>query len=102
MVRSKLYSGFSFLAIFLACLGVFGLASFTISQRGKEISIRKVLGATIVQIVFLLSNEFVILIVISFGIAFPVVYYFMNGWLQNFAYQISIELWPFIGAGEKN
>ncbi|MFT7161648.1 MAG: putative ABC transport system permease protein, partial [Bacteroidia bacterium] len=97
--RAKLFTGFSMLAIFLACLGLFGLASFTVSQRSKEISIRKVLGATVTQIVSILSKEFLILVGISVIVAFPLAYKFMNNWLQNYAYRIDLNLVPFIVAG---
>lgn len=97
--RAKLFTGFSMLAIFLACLGLFGLASFTVSQRSKEISIRKVLGATVTQIVSILSKEFLILVGISVIVAFPLAYKFMNDWLQNYAYRIDLNLVPFIVAG---
>lgn len=97
--RAKLFTSFSMLAIFLACLGLFGLASFTVSQRSKEISIRKVLGATISQIVSILSKEFLILVGISVVVAFPLAYIFMKDWLQGYAYRIDLNLVPFIVAG---
>lgn len=97
--RSQLFTIFSGLAIFLACLGLFGLASFTVSQRGKEISIRKVLGASINQIVTTLSREFILLVVIAMVISAPIAWYFMNDWLSGYAYRISLGAWPFIAAG---
>ncbi|MEQ9286721.1 MAG: ABC transporter permease [Cyclobacteriaceae bacterium] len=97
--RAQLFTGFSGLAIFLACLGLFGLASFTVSQRSREISIRKVLGASIPQIVSILSKEFLILVGISILVAFPIAYKFMGDWLQNYAYRIDISTLPFILAG---
>lgn len=97
--RSQLFTIFSGLAIFLACLGLFGLASFTVSQRGKEISIRKVLGASINQIVGTLSREFVILVVVAMLISAPVAWYFMNDWLSGYAYRIELGVWPFVIAG---
>lgn len=97
--RAQLFTGFSGLAIFLACLGLFGLASFTVSQRSREISIRKVLGASIPQIVSILSREFLILVGISILVAFPIAYKFMGDWLQNYAYRIDISTLPFILAG---
>jgi putative ABC transport system permease protein len=82
---------FSILAIVIACLGLFGLSAFAVEQRTKEIGIRKVLGASIANIIGHLSREFIILIVIANVIACPVAYYGMNKWLQNFAYHIDIR-----------
>ena len=94
--RSQLFTLFSGLAIFLACLGLFGLASFTVAQRSKEISIRKVLGASVQQIVGILSKEFIILIVIAMLLAFPVAWYFMSDWLEGYAYRIGLGASPFL------
>lgn len=96
--RSQLFTIFSGLAIFLACLGLFGLASFTVAQRGKEISIRKVLGASVNQIVGILSKEFVLLVVISMVLAFPVAWYFMGDWLSGYAYRTELGWVPFVAA----
>jgi putative ABC transport system permease protein len=82
---------FSCLAILIACLGLFGLAAFTAEQRTKEIGVRKVLGASIGSIVQLLSRDFLVLVLVSVVIASPVAWYFMNGWLKEFAYRINIE-----------
>lgn len=90
---------FSFLAIFVACLGLFGLAAFTAEQRDKEIGIRKVLGASVSGIVRLLSVDFVKLVAISLLIAFPLAYYIMNSWLQDFAYRIDMTWQPFVFTG---
>ena len=90
---------FSLLAIFIGCLGLFGLASFTAEQRTKEIGIRKVLGATNLNIVYLISKEYTWLVLLANIIAWPVAYYAMNRWLQNFAYRINIGLWTFLLAG---
>jgi putative ABC transport system permease protein len=90
---------FAFLAIFIACLGLFGLSAFAISQRIKEIGIRKVLGADISTIVTLLSKDFLKLVAIAAVLAFPVAWYFMNKWLQDFAYRINMPWWIFIIAG---
>lgn len=84
------------LAIFIACLGLFGLASSTVEKRTKEIGIRKVLGATVPSLVRLISIEFLILVALSNIIAWPLAYYATNRWLQHFAYRIGISLWPFI------
>jgi len=87
---------FSLLAVFVACLGLFGLAAFTAEQRDKEISVRKVLGASVSSIVKLLSIDFIKLVVIALVIAFPVAYYIMNNWLQDFAYRIDMSWHPFV------
>jgi len=92
----RLFGIFSVLAIFVACLGLLGLSTFTAEKRTKEIGIRKAHGASILVILRLLSREIIILISISSVIAWPVVYYFMHRWLQNFAYQTHINLWIFL------
>ncbi|MBC8110004.1 MAG: FtsX-like permease family protein, partial [Verrucomicrobia bacterium] len=89
----------SFLAIFIGCLGLFGLASFSVEQKTKEIGIRKVLGASVSQIVTLLSKDFLKLVLIAFVIAVPVAWYAMHQWLQDFAYRIDISWWIFALAG---
>ena len=90
---------FALLTIFVACLGLFGLVTFTTEQRFKEIGIRKVLGSSVPQIVGLLSKDFLKLIVISFLIAFPLGYYAMNNWLQDFEYRTEISWWIFVLSG---
>ena len=90
---------FASLTIFVACLGLFGLITFTAEQRVTEIGIRKVLGASIVQIVSILSKDLLGLVVLSFLIAFPLGYFLMNKWLQDFAYRIDIHWWVFLMAG---
>ncbi len=87
------------LAILIACLGLFGLASYTAAQRTKEIGIRKVLGASVAGILSLLSKDFVKLVVVANVIAWPVAWYAMNRWLQDFAYRINIGWWVFALAG---
>jgi predicted permease len=96
---SQLYKIFAAIAIFLSCLGLYGLASFMAAQRIKEVGIRKVLGATSANIVYLFSKEFVILIAIAFAIATPIAWYYMHQWLQNYAYRISISWWLFAASG---
>jgi ABC-type antimicrobial peptide transport system permease subunit len=91
----KLASVFAVLAIFISCLGIFGLASFTASQRTKEIGIRKVLGATIYNVWKMLSRDFVWLVVLSILVAAPLAYYFSNQWLQQYEYRIEISWWVF-------
>ena len=88
----------TFIAIFIACLGLFGLSSFITEQRAKEIGIRKVLGASVSGIVGLLSKDFVKLIIIAAVIAFPVAWWAMNKWLQDFVYRINIGWWVFAAA----
>ena len=90
---------FSVLAIFIASLGLFGLATFIAQQRKKEIGIRKVLGASVQGIVQMLSKDFLKLVAIAFVIAVPVAWYGMNLWLMDFAYRIDISWWIFIAAG---
>jgi len=96
---SQLYKIFAAIAIFLSCLGLYGLASFMAVQRIKEVGIRKVLGATAGSIVYLFSKEFIILIAIAFTIATPIAWYFMNKWLQDYAYRVNISWWLFAAAG---
>jgi putative ABC transport system permease protein len=97
--QKTLFTTFAFLAIFIACLGLFGLSAFAINQRIKEIGIRKVMGADISTIVRLLSKDFLILVGISAVIAFPVAWYAMDNWLKDFAYRINIQWWVFVLAG---
>jgi putative ABC transport system permease protein len=94
-----LFGIFSGLAVFIACLGLFGLASFTAAQRTKEIGIRKVLGASVANVVGLLSTEFMKLVLVANIVAWPLAYIAMNQWLSNFAYRIDIGLWTFVLAG---
>ncbi|MES2732952.1 MAG: ABC transporter permease [Bacteroidota bacterium] len=90
---------FAGLTIFVACLGLFGLATFTTEQRTKEIGVRKVLGASVTNIVGLLSKDFLKLVLIANVIAWPLAYYAMNKWLEDFAYRIDISWWVFALAG---
>jgi putative ABC transport system permease protein len=95
----RLFTVFSCLAIFIACLGLLGLATYTAQQRTKEIGIRKVLGAGLGDIVGLLSKDFIKLVLIAILIATPVAWYAMNEWLQGFAYRMEIRIWIFALAG---
>lgn len=95
----KVFTIFASLAIFVACLGLFGLALFATLQRTKEIGIRKVLGASVSNILMLLSKDFIKLIAIASIIAFPLAWYVMNQWLQEFSYRIGISWWIFAIAG---
>ena len=90
---------FSAIAIAISCLGLLGLAAFSAEQRTKEIGIRKVLGATVTNVVALLSKDFVKLVIAANVIAWPVAWFAMNKWLQNFAYRIEIDWWLFALAG---
>lgn len=90
---------FAFLSIFVSCLGLFGLAAFTAEQRVKEIGIRKVLGASVPNLVTLLSKDFLLLVLVSTIVAFPVAWYIMNNWLARFAYRIDLSWWLFALAG---
>lgn len=97
--QSSLFTIFSCIAIFIACLGLFGLSAFTITQRVKEIGIRKVLGASTGSIVGLICKDFLLLVVIAAVAAFPLAWYVMDHWLQDFAYRINIGWWVFVMAG---
>ena len=96
---SSLYKIFAVIAIFLSCLGLYGLASFMAVQRIREVGIRKVLGASVSSVVYLFSKEFIVLITIAFIIASPVAWYFMDKWLQDYVYRINISWWIFIVGG---
>ena len=95
----KLSAFFATLAIFISCLGLFGVASFVAEQRTKEIGVRKVLGASVFNVWKLLSKEFIALVVISLVIAIPIAYYFMNKWLLNYEYRAPLSWWIFGIAG---
>jgi len=91
-----IFKYFSALAIFIACFGLYGLTAFMIERKVKDIGIHKVLGAEIYQILFLLSKKYMVWIFISNVIAWPIAWYAMNKWLQNFAYRIDLTIWPFL------
>jgi len=95
----QLMGYFTALAIFIACMGLFGLASFMMKRRIKEIGVRKVLGASVTHILITLTKNFTKWILLANVISWPVAYYFMNNWLQNFAYRIDLTIWPFLMAG---
>jgi putative ABC transport system permease protein len=94
----KVFNSSTLLAIIIACLGLFGMASFTAERRTKEIGIRKVLGASVPSVVSLLSKEYTKLVVISNLIAWPIAYYVMNQWLRGFAYRTNIQIWTLLTA----
>jgi ABC-type antimicrobial peptide transport system permease subunit len=91
-----LYKLFAGIAIFYTCLGLFGLISFTAVQREKEVGVRKVLGASVFSIFYLFSREFMILVGIAFLVAAPIAYYFMEKWLDGFAFRIHIGIGIFL------
>ncbi|HSZ35034.1 MAG TPA: ABC transporter permease [Puia sp.] len=93
---SQLYKIFAGIAIFISCLGLYGLVSFMVVQRTKEIGVRKVLGASAGNIIYLFSKEFILLIAVAFAIAAPLAYYFMHEWLNNFSFRISIGAGVFV------
>lgn len=95
----KLASFFAVLAIFISCLGLFGMASFMAEQRIKEIGVRKVLGASVFNLWRLLSKDFVLLVIISLLIAIPTSFYLMQNWLQSYLYRTEISWWVFAAAG---
>ena len=95
----KIFTGFAIIAVVIASLGLFGLAAFTTEQRTKEIGIRKVLGASMQQVLILVSGDFLILVGFAFLIAVPFTWWGMNIWLQEFAYRINMSWWIFIAAG---
>ncbi len=95
----EILSYFTFLAIFIACLGLFGMASFTAERRTKEVGIRKVMGATVPSITLLLTKEFTRLVILANLIAWPIAYFVMNNWIRNFPYRTSIGIWSFILSG---
>ncbi len=97
--RGDIFKYFTILAIFISCLGLFGMASFTAEQRTKEIGIRKVLGASVSNIMGLISKEFLVLLCVSTVIAWPVAYYLMERLLRSYAYRTSLSLWIFIISG---
>jgi putative ABC transport system permease protein len=96
---SRIIGTFAGIAIFIACMGLFGMASFTAEHRKKEIGVRKVLGASVHSIVILLSREFSRWVLLANIIAWPIAYYTMSRWLRNFAYRVDIGLWIFLSAG---
>ena len=95
----KIVTLFSCLAIFVSCLGLFGLAAFVAEQRTKEIGVRKVLGAPMSNIMWLLTGQFIKWVIVANLIAWPVGYWIMNRWLQGFAFRASLSIWIFLASG---
>ena len=87
------------LAIFIGCMGVFGLATFTAKQRTKEIGVRKVLGASVINLIALLAKDFLKLVLLAIGLAIPLAWYVLHQWLQSFAYRVELSGWVFALAG---
>lgn len=87
------------MALIIACLGLFGLAAFAAEQRKKELGVRKVLGASLQQLVYSFTKEFSVLIFVAILIASPLAYFLVNGWLASFAYKTPIEVWVFVAVG---
>jgi putative ABC transport system permease protein len=96
---SEIFTYFTAFSIFIACLGLYGMSSYTAEQRTKEIGIRKVLGATIPGILLRISREYIGTILVSFIVAIPIAYFAMNRWLQDFAFRIEIRPGVFLAAG---
>jgi len=90
---------FAGLTIFISCLGLFGLATYMAENRIKEIGVRKVLGASVINITRLLSKDFLKLVLIALAIAVPISWWAMHSWLQDFPYRVNIEWWVFVSAG---
>ena len=101
-VENMIFIGFgifSILAIIIGCLGLFGLMSFIVDQKRKELGIRKVLGASLLENFSIFVKEYIGLVALAFLISSPIVYYFMNQWLQGFTYRIELSLWMFLMGG---
>ncbi len=95
----KIFSYLSMLSIFISCLGLLGIVMFVTEQRAKEIALRKVMGASEIHLVWLLSSEFIVLVIIAFFFATPAMYYASSLWLKNFAYKIELGIWIFLSSG---
>jgi ABC-type antimicrobial peptide transport system permease subunit len=98
LLIGKLAGLFAAFAIFISCLGLFGLAAYMAEQRNKEIGIRKVLGASVSQVWLLLSKDFIVLVILSCAIASPVAFYYLQSWLQKYDYRVTISPFVFIVA----
>jgi putative ABC transport system permease protein len=94
---SRIFTAFAGIAIFIACLGLLGLAAYTAQQRTKEIGIRKALGATVPQIALLLNREFAALVIVALALGMPVAYRAMQQWLEDFAFRTDVSAWTFVG-----
>jgi ABC-type antimicrobial peptide transport system permease subunit len=96
---AQLFQLFSFIFLLIGCLGLFGLITFVVNRKGKEIAVRKVLGASVSGLLLMFSKEYVKLIMISFVLAIPVTYYVVNNWLSNFSHHIELKWWLFVSPG---
>jgi putative ABC transport system permease protein len=94
--RGKIFASFAILTIIITCLGLLGLTAFTTQQKQKEISIRRVMGASVLEVVTLITRNYLWLALIAALIAFPVAWYFMNAWLKNFPYNTGLSVLPFV------
>jgi ABC-type antimicrobial peptide transport system permease subunit len=95
---TSMYQAFALLAVIISCLGLYGLVSFMVVQKTREVGIRKVLGASVGHIVYMLSKEYVVLVILSFALAAPIGWWIMQNWLQEFAFKVSLGPAVFIGA----
>jgi ABC-type antimicrobial peptide transport system permease subunit len=96
---SKILNAAMVIAMFISCMGLFALVTYTVKERTKEIGIRKILGASSMNIATIIGGEFVMLVLLALLIACPIGWYFLHSWLQNFAYRIDIGVWIFVLAG---
>jgi len=96
---ASMISVFTIIAMIISCMGLYGLSTFMAERRFKEIGVRKVMGATVVDLVKLMNTEFVILVVIAFALSVPIAWYFLNAWLEGFAYRAPLSIWIFIVSG---
>ena len=97
--QGEIFALFAGIAVFIACLGLFGLVTFVAEQRTKEIGVRKVLGASVPQLMYLLTKDFALLVIMALLVASPLAYYAMQRWLADFAYRIAIQPYVFLMAG---
>ena len=96
---SRIINSFTLMAIFISCLGLFGLTAYNAEQKKKEIGVRKIMGASVVKLTFSLSQDFLKLVLVSIIIAMPLAWYAMKVWLENFAYRTNLSWWIFALAG---
>ncbi len=95
----KVFNLFNLLSVLISCIGLLGLSAFPIVQGAKEIGVRKVLGASVINLLFLVSKDFVMLMLIAFALGIPIAWWVIHEWLQNFAYRIDVNFWAFAFGG---